>query len=187
MSTAGKVLIVVVMLISFVWIVLAAGVSRLNTNSNTKLAELAKKVEELQGQVKERQDEIVSVVTQTSLTQEKIDREFALLRAKQSDLERAKSKIADTLAGVKYEFEILQGTVKNAETDLGHREIELQEETTRLASDRALVDELMADTGKLRDRLASLRKDFQTTYHGNIEMLGKAASRATEAHSGSAN
>jgi len=186
MSTAGKVLIVLVMLISFVWIVLAAGVSRVNTNSNTRLAELTKKVEELQGQVKERQDEIVSVVTQTSQTQEKIDREFALLRSKQSDLERAKSKIADTLAGVKYELDILQGTVKNAATDLGHREVELQEETTRLGTDRAQVNELMADCANLRNRLSSLRKDFQTAYHGNIEMLGKV-SKTTEAHSGSAN
>ena len=37
MSTAGKVLIVLVMLMTFVWIVLAAGVSRLNTNANKRL------------------------------------------------------------------------------------------------------------------------------------------------------
>jgi predicted nucleic acid-binding Zn-ribbon protein len=186
MSTAGKVLIVVVMVLTFVWIVLSAGVSRLNTNANTKLYELTKKVEDLQGQVKERQDEIVSVLNQTSQTQEKIDREFMLLRGKQSDLERARSKIFETLAGVKFELEILQGTVKVAETDLGHRNDEFQEETTKLGADRAKVDELMADCAKQRNRLGSLRKEFQTSYHANIEMLGKSG-KTTESHSGSAN
>ena len=33
----------------------------------------------------------------------------------------------------------------------------------------------MADCSKLRDRLASLRKEFQSTYHANIELLGKAS------------
>ena len=75
MSTAGKVLIVLVMLMTFVWIVLAAGVSRLNTNANTRLHELTEQVEELQGEVKETQDEIASLLTQTSQAQEQIDRE----------------------------------------------------------------------------------------------------------------
>ena len=40
MSTAGKVLIVLVMLMTIVWVVLSAGVSRLNTNANTRVHEL---------------------------------------------------------------------------------------------------------------------------------------------------
>ena len=187
MSTAGKVLIVLVMLMTFVWVVLSAGVSRLNTNANTRLHELSLKVEELQGKVKDAQSEITSILTQTTQVQEQVDREFGLLRAKQSDLERARSHISDTLSSVKYELELVQGTVKGAQTDLEHRNIEQQEETARLGADRSQVAELMADCSKLRDRLASLRKDFQTNYHATLEMLGKAASKTTEAPAGSAN
>jgi chromosome segregation ATPase len=187
MSTAGKVLIVLVMLLTMVWIVLSAGVSRLNTNANTRLYELGKQVEELQVKVKDAQSEIASIVTQTTQTQEQVDREFGLLRAKQSDLERARSNISDTLSSVKYELELVQGTVKGAQTDLEHRNIEQQEETARLGTNRSQVAELMADCGKLRDLLSSLRKDFQSNYHASVELLGKAAGKTSEAPAGSAN
>jgi cell shape-determining protein MreC len=91
------------------------------------------------------------------------------------------------LASVKYEFELVQGTVKGAQTDLEHRNIEQKEETDRLNADKAEVADLMADCSKLRDRLGSLRKDFVSNYHASIELLGKAASKTTEAHAGSAN
>ena len=185
MSTAGKVLIVLVMLMTFVWIVLSAGVSRLNTNANTRLHELTEKVEKLQGDLKQTQDDVASLLSQTQQVQEKIDREFEVLSAEQSDLQRARSQISDSLAGMKYQLEIVQDTVKSAQMALDHRNTEQQEETKELAHDRALVQELMAESSKMRDRLASLRKDFQTQYHANIEMLGKA-SKTTEAQPGSA-
>jgi peptidoglycan hydrolase CwlO-like protein len=187
MSTAGKVLIVLVMLVTLVWVVLAAGVSRLNTNANTQLYQLTQKVEELQGKVKDAQSEVASLVTQTTQTQEKVDREFGLLRAKQADLERARSQISDTLSSVKYELELVQATVKGAQTDLEHRNIEQQEETARLGANRTQVAALMADCSQLRDRLSSLRKDFVSNYHASIELLGKAASKTSEVPAGSAN
>jgi chromosome segregation ATPase len=185
MSTAGKVLIVLVMLMTFVWIVLSAGVSRLNTNANTRLHKLIIQVEKLQGDVKQTQDDVASLLSQTSQAQVKIDREFTVLRANQADLERARSQISDTLAGVKYQLEIVQDTVKSAQTALGHRNTEQQDETKELALERSQVQELMAQSSKLRERLASLRKEFQSQYHANIEMLGKA-SKTTEAQAGSA-
>jgi peptidoglycan hydrolase CwlO-like protein len=187
MSTAGKVLIVLVMLMTFVWIVLTSGVSRLNTNANTRLHELKESVEKLQVQVEDTQAEVASLLTQTRQAQEKVDNESALLKARQSDLERAKSKIADTLASVKYELELIQGTVKGAQTDLEHRNIEQKEETDRLNADKADVAGLMADCSKLRDRLSSLRTEFKSNYHASLELLGKAASKTTEAPAGSAN
>jgi chromosome segregation ATPase len=187
MSTAGKVLIVLVMLVTFVWIVLSAGVSRVNTNYNTRIHELTKEVEKLQTQVRETQDEFTSVLTQTSQAQEKTDRERTVLRAKQSDVESARSQISAALSEAKFELEIVDGTAKSAQTDLEHRTTEHQEETKLLEKDRADNQELMAFCGKLRDQLASLRKDFQTKYHSNIETLGKAASKSTQARAGSTN
>jgi predicted nucleic acid-binding Zn-ribbon protein len=187
MSTAGKVLIVLVMLMTFVWVVLSAGVARVNTNANTRLHDLTEQVEKLEGQVKDAQDEVASLLTQTSQTQENIDREYTLLRAKQSDLERARSHVAETLSGAKYELEIVEGTVKGAQTDLEHRTTEHQEQTKLLEKERADVQELIAACGKQRDLLASLRKDFESRYHANIEMLGKAASKNTQARAGSTN
>jgi chromosome segregation ATPase len=186
MSTAGKVLIVLVMLVTMVWIVLASGVSRVNTNANTRLNELIQQVEKLQGQVKDTQTEVASLLSQTSQTQESIDREFHLMSAKISDLQRARSNVFETLSGLNHELEIVNGTVKAAQTDLENRNVEYQEETNRLGADRTQVEELMADCKKLRDRLGSLRKEFQDAYHASLEMLDKAG-KSAKAYAGSAN
>ncbi len=184
MSTAGKILIVLVTLMTIVWVVLSAGVSQLNTNGNARLHELAVKIEKLQGDVKQAQEDTVSFLSQTQQAQEKVDREYGVLRARQADLQRAASQISDSLSGMKYELDIVQGTVKSAQSALEHRNTEQQEETKELAQDRVQVQELMAQSSKLRDRLASVRKDFTSRYHDNIEMLGKA-SKPTEAQAGS--
>jgi chromosome segregation ATPase len=187
MSTAGKVLIVLLMLLTIVWVVLSAGVSRINTNANTKVDALVKEIEKLQGEVKETEDEIASVLVQTSQAQEKTDRERTILRSKQTDVERARSQISDTLSAIKYELEIVEGTAKSAQTDLENRTAEHQEESKNLEKNQAENQELMALCGKLRDQLASLRNDFKAKYHANLEALGKAVSKSNQARAGSTN
>ncbi len=61
MSTAGKVLVVLVMLTSLVWMVLSAGVSQLNTNGNTRLHDLTEQIAKLQADFTQTQDEIASL------------------------------------------------------------------------------------------------------------------------------
>ena len=187
MSTAGKVLIVLVMLVTIVWVLLSAGLSRINTNHNTRVHELATQVEKLQGEVKETQEQIASVLVQAQQAQEKIDRERTVLRSKQSDLERARSQVAHDLASVKYELEIVEGTAKGAQGELDSRTTEHEEETKSLEKQRADVQELMAQSSKQRDELASLRKGFLAKYHSNIELRGKAASKRAQAGAGSTN
>ena len=70
MSTAGKVLAVLVMLMSLVWMILSAGVSQLNTNGNKKLHDLAEQVEKLQDDVEKAQDDIVALKSSASSIQE---------------------------------------------------------------------------------------------------------------------
>ena len=43
-----------------------------------------------------------------------------------------------------------------------------------LAKSKSDVKELMDRSGELMTQLEGLRKDFQTTYHSNVESLGKA-------------
>ena len=99
MSTAGKVLVVLVMLTSLVWMVLSAGVSQLNTNGNKKLHDLAEQIEKLQDrfQADSRRRSLRSR-DQTSSVQENLDHEITVLRARQSDLEKARSQIRESLS-----------------------------------------------------------------------------------------
>jgi len=173
MSTAGKVLVVLFLLTTLIWVVLTAKVAQLNTNGNTKLHELTVQVEKLGADLDQTQHEVASLLDQISQTQEQIDRDYARLRAQQFQVEEARSQIQETLARVQYQLATVQETIKSAQAALENRNIELQEETKALADTKAEVEVLMADSSKLMDRLTTLRKDFQTTYRANIEMLGK--------------
>jgi chromosome segregation ATPase len=173
MSTAGKVLAVLVLLSTLVWIVLSALVGQLNSNGNKRLHDLTTELEKLQDQIKQTQDDIVSLHNQTSTIEENSDREFVVLRARQSDVERARSQILDIRARVEYQLAILQDTIEKAKLALQNRSLEQQSEEQALAQKRAEVKELTDQSAALMNQLASLRKEFQTVYHTNIESLGK--------------
>ena len=173
MSTAGKVLAVLVLITTLVWMILSAGVAQLNSNGNKRLHDLTQEVEKLQDAIKQTQDDIVSLRAQTSAVEESADREFVVLRAKQSDIEKARSQILDIRARVEYQLAILQDTIEKAKTALQNRSLEQQSEEQVLAQARSEVKDLMDQSGALMSQLGSLRKDFQTIYHTNVESLGK--------------
>ena len=137
MSTAGKVLSVLVMLVLVVWIVMAAGVARLNTNGNTALHDLT------------------------------------VLRDRQVELERSRSQIVESLERSKHQFATVEESVKSAQALLEHRNSERDAEQKALADTRSEVKTLMADSSQLMNQLDTLRKNFQKTYHANVENLGK--------------
>jgi chromosome segregation ATPase len=173
MSTAGKVLVVLVLLASLVWIVLASGVAQLNTNGNTRLHDLAEQIEKLQTDFKQTQDEIASVRDQTSSIQESVDREITVLRANQSDLEKTRSQNLDSMRRVQYQLATLKETIEKAKTTLQHRIDEQASEQQALVQARAEVEDLKAKNGELFSQLSTLRKNFESVYHSNVESLGK--------------
>lgn len=178
MSTAGKVLSILVMLVIVVWVVLAAGVARLNTNANTKLHDLQTEVERLDGEVAKTQLEVTSLIDSTSEVRTQIDLTFAVLRARQFDVEQARSQILENLLSLQFQLATAQETLKSAQTALDNRNADLQAETKALASGKSSVQDLITETDQLSARLATLCKDFQTTYKSNLEILGKVGRSA---------
>jgi chromosome segregation ATPase len=173
MSTAGKVLIVLVLLTSLVWLVLASGVAQLNTNGNTRLHELTVQIDKLQTDFKQTQDEIVAVRDQTSSIQENVDRQITVLRARQSDLEKARSKIIEYMTRVQYQLATLKDTIEKAKTTLQHRIEEQASEQQALVQAKSEVEDLKSKNGELLSQLSTLRQNFETVYRSNIESLGK--------------
>jgi chromosome segregation ATPase len=173
MSTAGKVLVVLVLLTSLVWLVLASGVAQLNTNGNTRLHELTVQIDKLQTDFKQTQDEIFAVRDQTSTIQENVDRQITVLRARQSDLEKARSKIIEYMTRVQYQPATLKDTIEKAKTTLQHRIEEQASEQQALVQAKSEVEDLKSKNGELLSQLSTLRQNFETVYRSNIESLGK--------------
>jgi chromosome segregation ATPase len=174
MSTAGKVLVVLIMLASLIWMILTAGVTQLNRNGNQAVIDLTNKVVKLQEDVKTTQDEIVNVKNQTTLLQEQMDRELGVIEARQSDIQRVSSNVREILYRVQYELATVQQTVQEAEEDRTHRAEEKAAEVKALAAAREEVVALKAKDRELTEHLGTLRNQFTSARNANLDLLGKA-------------
>jgi len=171
MSTAGKVLVALILVASLVWIMLTAGVDQLNRNGSQALIVLTEKVGNLQNDVKKTQDEIVRVKDQTHVLQEKMDRQLAVINARQNDVQRLASTISEKLSGISYELATVQLTVQSAEQDRTERAAEVVADQKALEAARAEVKSLKATDEELRSRLASLREEFKKTLDSSNKIL----------------
>ena len=173
MSTAGKVLVVLIVLASLVWLILIGGVAQLNYNGNEQLDKLTKELEKMETDLQETRREIVNLRDQTTATQEQVDREVTTLRAQQAELEKARSKIMESLTRVQYQLAIVGDTITGAETSKKHRDAEHQAEEKAMEELRGEVQNLKTQNDQLMARLQTLRDQFQTTYHTNLETISK--------------
>ncbi len=171
MSTAGKVLVVAILLASLVWMLLTAGVDQLNRNRSQALIVLTEKVAKLQDDVKTTQDEVVRVKDQTHVLQEKMDRELAVINARQNDVQRLASNVSEILSRVGYELATVQQTVQNADQNRTERAAEVVADQKALDAARNEVKSLKATDEELRARLALLREEFKKTLKHNVDIL----------------
>ncbi len=171
MSTAGKVLVVLILLSALVWVLLTAGVDQLNRNGNQALITLTEKVAKLQDDVRKTQEEVVRAKDQVEVYQEQMDRELAVINSRQNDVQRLASNVADELAHVHYELTSVRETLHNAEQDRTQREAELAADKQALAAARAEANALKTTDLELRNRLDKLRTEFKTTLKASEEAL----------------
>jgi chromosome segregation ATPase len=174
MSTAGKVLVVLIMLASLVWMILMAGVTQLNRNGNQALIELNNKVEKLTDDMQAARAEIVKTKDQTSVLQEQMDKELTVIRSRQLDVERVSSNIKEILSRVQYQVATLGETVKNAEATAKQRADEKVAEQKALEDAKADVQTLKGQNEELTNRLTGLRNEFKATLKTNASLVGRA-------------
>jgi chromosome segregation ATPase len=173
MSTPGKVLVVLIMLASLVWMVLMAGVTQLNRNGNQALIELGTKIEKLTEDVQTTRAKIAETKDQTTVLQEQMDKELTFIRSRQVDVERVSSNIKEILARVQYQLATLQETVKNAEATAKQRADEKVAEQKALDDAKAEVQTLKTQNQELTNRLTGLRNEFKSTLKTNTSLIGQ--------------
>jgi hypothetical protein len=170
MSTAGKVLVVLVMLVSVAWMILGGGVAQLNRNGNEALDKLTTELQKVEEDLASAKVEIRQLRDQTHSTQAHIDRDLNVLRSRQSDEEKARSQISETLSRLRYQLATVEETIKTAQTSLENHNKEHQDEEKAIDDLRTEVKSVKTENTQLMARLQSLRTKFQDTYHQNIEM-----------------
>ena len=172
MPTAGKVLSVLILLSSLAWMILTAGVTQLNRNANEALKKLTKRVEQLQADPKITQ-QVVAARDAITVFQEPMDLELAVLRARLNDAQRLSSNVNEVLSRIKYELEIVEKIVQDAELARSERTKEKEIEQKALEVARNEVKELKLKDAVLRTRLRQLCDQFVATYNQNSEEVRK--------------
>lgn len=172
MSTTGKVLSVLILLSSLLWMILTAGVAQMNRNGNEALKKLTERVERLQADA-QITHQAVAAKDAITVLQEHMDMELAVLRARQNDIQRLLSNVTEVLSRVKYELEIVQKIAQDAEVARSQRIAEKELEQKALDAARNEVKELKAKDAELRARLHELRDQFAATYSYNSEEVRK--------------
>jgi chromosome segregation ATPase len=173
MSTAGKVLVVSIMVAILAWLILAGGVARLNRNGNEALKKLTDEVAKAQADLQDTRQQIASLRDESRSTHAQIDRDLTALRANMAVLEENRSEIVETLTRLQNQLDTVDATKKSADATLEHRIAEHKAEEKAMETLRSDVRTLKTENDQLMARLQSLRDQFQDNYHKNRQLLDK--------------
>lgn len=175
MSTAGKVLVVLFLLVLPVWIILVSAVASLNTEWTQVLAKLEKQVVDLEPQVVANQAKILQLQDQITLAQKSAADEQTLLRARIAEVERAKAEVVQIRTAVANQVDLLHSAVQAAQNASSKRKDERDSETAAKAAAIASVNKLDDENTKLLDELLNLRKEFKQLLEQNRQLVSSAS------------
>lgn len=171
MSTAGKVLIVLNMLLVVVWIGLASQAAMLNRNWGQQIANTQAEIQKLEVAVPAKLAEVDREKDKITVEQIKTDNDLTNLRDQFSKLEKDEALTKESLARFTLQLETMQVAVAKAQARHEVRKKEKEDTEKALAETRQLVVQLGQENDALLARLTSLRTDFVRTLARNKEMI----------------
>jgi septal ring factor EnvC (AmiA/AmiB activator) len=192
MSTAGKVLSVIVMLALVGWLVLASAVTQLNKEWLQAIDKLDKQIAGTEdervtgtggliGQITDLENKIHKIKADTALEQAKTAQAITVLRTELSDMEKAESETKETLARMQFEVANVTAAEKLATEALALRRKEKADTEKAKADEEALVEKYKGEVGQQFAELEKLRGEFKQTLadtQRRVEQLRKRQSQS---------
>ena len=178
MSTAGKVLVALILLASLAWIALASGVDQLNRNGNQALAKAAADLAKVKEDLAQSQADMTRLKDQTTVVQEAGDQRLAVLSSRKLDVDRSSTSLKDFLNKLQHQLETLEATINEAEQSRQQRLTERDNEIKAKADAEAEVESLMAKNTELTNRLNALRKEFKDVFSSNVDMVASSSPKS---------
>ena len=173
MSTAGKVLVVLVTLSLMAWIVLFSAVAQLNTNwgqamlkADGQLAEVLAKQEAAEAAVQKNQLE-------THQTQRRDELELVNLRTRDADAARVLSVANETNTRYKIDLSTVNAGAEEAKSAQDRRERDVADLKKQLINLQGEVSRERAANRILLDRLDKLEKEYLDLAAKNVDAARK--------------
>src|SRR5690349_17272417 len=105
MSTAGKVLIGLIVATVPLWVVLASGVAELNKSGGEQVQKLQAEFATLEKNLAETRRQVAEMKDQIATGQVALADQLAVLRSRQADLQKIRSETIEIATRVKYQLE----------------------------------------------------------------------------------
>lgn len=175
MSTAGKVLTVIAMLMTIVWVLLSSSVTQLNRNWTKQVADNKVKIEDLEQKNVVVEHDVHLEKDKTYHEQSVTHNELTVLEDRQSDLEKARAQELEASARAKYQLETTEAALKSAVADREQRVADLNSEREAKSKLEESVKALQSEDNQLRVQLEQLSKKFEASLKANREKAGLPA------------
>lgn len=180
MSTAGKVLSVLVALLTAAWVLLAAGVTQLNRNGASAVEKLQAQVAQTQTSITKAKQDIARLTDAAFVTRHENQNALAGLQLRQTEVEKKRSAVSEMLSRVKFQTESVVATVEAAKAGSQQRKVEFEGETKAKSEAEALVETLKKQNSESRASLASLQDKFKAALENGRSRVGTARKGAGE-------
>jgi chromosome segregation ATPase len=163
MSTAGKVLAVLVTLATVVLVILGSAVTQLNKNGGEAIQKLNAQLEKSLGELK----------TQLTLEQVGKGQDLAVIRSRLADVEEFRADVFEANARVAAQLAVANESVATAAAHLERRNKDKADLEKAKADNQAAVEKLIGEEKALRDDRDRLLGELKELIAGNRQLQEK--------------
>lgn len=174
MSTAGKVLVVLVTLTLIAWLVPFCMVAQLNRNWGEQVKKNAAELAKLEEDVTKTNEDLQKVKDDLAREQYVRNQNLIVLRTTIADHEKSLTARTETLERAKNRVAGQQQAEKDAATAAQRRVAEKAETLKLKAAAEDEVKKLTQENEKLTTQLTSLQQDFKNTLAENQRLIARA-------------
>ena len=179
MSTAGKVLSVLVALMVLVSIYLLSMVSQLNRSWGSGIESVSAKIVEVEEDVREAQASAFAIQQQVLTQRQSTDAKLRSLRIVIEGLDNRVSQLKEDQLRLTLRLKDEMALIARMQQTVTEREQEQNELQASLNEANARRDQLASENGEKLDRLQSLRTQFTQLLTENEQLLQQVASKGT--------
>jgi hypothetical protein len=175
MSTGGKVLVVLVTLLTIVWFGLMSMVARLNSNYGNAVIAGDKSLEDLRTKLKNSTEELRKAENDVEDTHLVTDNDRTILRLEYNDQVKALAETQESLLRLEGLLDTLEIGRVDTENNIATRKKEVTLDQTKLAATIAEVEKEKKNNSDLLAQLTSLRQKFQQMSVANRALASDVA------------
>ncbi len=176
MSTAGKVLTVLILLVMMAWIVMLSAVTQLNVNWQTRIAKVEADSNTAKTRSADNTAKYLDLTEKTRTEQAAKDLDLREIQGRTAAAEARQSSKTEDLTRIQIQVAAYEAAVERAKVNQSTRESEKAKTQADLDAKRIEITKKQDQNNQLRDQLARLQDDFKRLLTNNAKQLDKDGS-----------